>query len=155
YNRAGFVPRHVFQDLFLPVPAAGMKGTVAGADRVRQATTADVPAMAALELEISGISREQDYRYCIDNALGFWHAAVYEGPRGDIDGFMISSAHPALVMLGPCLARTEMEAAALILRELDVHRGRAPVFLVPADRPRLVRQMYDWGARNCELHFCQ
>src|SRR5262245_61179170 len=155
YNRAGFVPRHAYQDLILAVPKEGLPHSVAGADRVRPATQADVPGMAALEMEVSGITREEDYRYCIATQLGFWHTAVYESPRGDIDGFMISSAHPALNMLGPCVARSDAEAAALILRELDVHRGRSPVFLVPVDRPGLVRQLYDWGARNCELHFCQ
>ncbi len=155
YNRAGFVPRYAYQDMFLPVGPLGMKGSVPGADRVRPATLGDVAAMMALEMEVSGISREEDYRYCIRNELGFWHVAVYENPRGDIDGFMISSAHPGMNMLGPCVARSEAEAAALILRELDLHRGRAPVFLIPVDRPGLVRQMYDWGARNCELHFCQ
>ncbi len=155
YNRAGFVPRHAYQDLFLPVPAQGMKQSVPGTDRVRPATPADVPAMAALEMEISGISREEDYRYCIANELGFWHVSVHEDPRGGITGFMISSAHPAMNMLGPCLARSEEDAAALILSELDQHRGRSPVFLVPVDWPKLVRLLYDWGARNCELHFCQ
>ena len=58
-------------------------------------------------------------------------------------------------MLGPGVIRTEQQAAALIHMELDRHRGRTPVFLVPVDRYGLVRQMYDWGARNCELHFCQ
>ena len=33
--------------------------------------------------------------------------------------------------------------------------GRSPVFLLPVDRPALVRQAYAWGARNCELHFHQ
>jgi GNAT superfamily N-acetyltransferase len=155
YNRAGFVPRHAFQDLCLAVPPQGLKQSVPGAERVRPATPADVAAMAELEMGVSGISREEDYRYCIANELGFWHVAVYENPRGGIDGFMISSAHPALNMLGPCVARSEEEAAALIRCELDQHRGRSPVFLIPMDRPRLVRQLYDWGARNCELHFCQ
>lgn len=155
YNRAGFVPRHAFQDMVLAVPPDGMKQTVPGTDRVRPATLADVPAMAALEMDVSGICREEDYRYCIANEAGFWHAAVFENARGDLDGFMMSSAHQAMNMLGPCVARTETEAAALILRELDLHRGRSPVFLVPMDRPKLVRQAYDWGARNCELHFCQ
>ncbi len=154
YNRHGFVPRCAFQDMFVKVPAEGMKRTVPGDDRVRPATLADVPAMAALEMEISGIEREQDYRYGIANALGCWHVSVYEGPHG-IDGFIVSCSHPAMNMLGPCLARTEREAAALILCELDHHRGRMPVFLVPVERHGLVRQMYEWGARNCELHFCQ
>jgi GNAT superfamily N-acetyltransferase len=154
YNRAGFVPRYAYQDMFLPVPQEGLKQTTPGVERVRDATPANVPAMAALEMEISAISREEDYRYCLANQLGFWHTAVYENPRGGIDGFIISSAHPAMNMLGPVLARNDEVAAALLLRELDRHRGRAPVFLVPVDHPKLVHQMYAWGAKNCELHFC-
>jgi hypothetical protein len=51
--------------------------------------------------------------------------------------------------------RGDDDAASLIAAELDHHRGRSPVWLVPADRPVLVQQMYRWGARNCELHFAQ
>ncbi len=155
YSRSGFVPRCLYQDMILSVPADGVKGAAAGTERVRPARPDDVPALAELEMEISGIQREQDYRYCIANALGFWRTLVYEGPRGEVRGFLISSAHPALTMLGPCLAHTEAEAAALLWCGLDHMRGKSPVFLVPADRPGLVRQMYDWGARNCELHLCQ
>ena len=155
YNRAGFVPRHAYQDMVLAVPAEGWKRSTPGAERVRDATPADVPAMASLEMAVSGVSREQDYRYSIENALGFWHTSIYEGDGGGVEGFMISSAHSAMNMLGPAVARTEDQAAALIARELDLHRGRSPVFLIPVECEKLVRQMYDWGARNCELHFCQ
>lgn len=58
-------------------------------------------------------------------------------------------------MLGPGVTRTEQQAAALLFRELDLHRGKSPIFVVPVERAHLVRQLYDWGARNCELHFCQ
>jgi len=155
YNRAGFVPRLAYQDMFLPVPQEGMKQSVAGMERVRPATLADVPAMADLEMHVGGITREEDYRYCIANAPGFWSTSVYENARGGIDGFMISSGHPALTMLGPCVAASEAEAAALILCQLDRHRGQSPVFLIPVESRRLVEQAYQWGARNCELHFCQ
>jgi hypothetical protein len=128
---------------------------VPGRGQVRDATLADVPALAALEMEVSGVSREQDYRHCIENALGFWHASVFEGPGGKIDGFLISSGNAACNMLGPGVCRNDEQAIALIARELDVHRGRSPVVLVPVERTKIVRQMYDWGARNCELHFCQ
>jgi hypothetical protein len=111
--------------------------------------------MVALEMDISGITREVDFRYCIANELGCWHTAVWETPRGDIDGFVVACSHPAMTMLGPCLARTEEVAAGLIRHGLDTLRGRMVVFLVPADRPALVHKMYSWGARNCELHFCQ
>jgi GNAT superfamily N-acetyltransferase len=152
YNAAGFVPRWSFQDMYFPAPQLKR---VPGMDHVRDATQADVPAMAQLEIEVSGISREQDYSYCIRNDQGFWHVSVYENAAGVIEGFMIACEHRAMNMLGPCVARGDDEAAALILRELDRQRGRTPVLLAPMERAALVRQMYECGARNCELHFCQ
>ena len=53
------------------------------------------------------------------------------------------------------MIRDEDVAAALFLTELGRHPGRAPIFLVPTNRAKLVRTAYDWGARNCELHFGQ
>jgi GNAT superfamily N-acetyltransferase len=155
YSTAGFVARCVFQDMFVTVPESGMKQRAPGLARVREATLADVPAMAALELEVSGITRERDYRFCIENRLGIWHVSVYENDDGGLDGYMISCGHPAMNMLGPCVARGEEAAAALLLRELDQYKGRTPVFLLPAEKDALVRQAYGWGARNCELHLCQ
>ena len=58
-------------------------------------------------------------------------------------------------MLGPGVMRSEADAAALLAAELDHHKGRTPVFLVPMEKTALVRQVYDWGGRNCEMHFCQ
>jgi GNAT superfamily N-acetyltransferase len=155
YNRAGFVPRHAYQDMLLTVPERGLQHAVPGAEHLRDATLNDVPKMAALEMAVSGISREEDYRYCIQNDLGFWHTSVYENERGELDGFLISSGHSTTNMLGPGVMLGDDQAAALIQRELNQHRGRTPVFLIPVEREKLVRRMYDWGARNCELHFCQ
>jgi len=155
YNKAGFVPRYAYQDMLVAVPAAGMPSQSPGDKRVRDATLADAPAMAALERDVSGITREQDYRYCIENRLGFWHVSVLENPAGGLDGYLVSSAHPAMNMIGPGVARSEADAAQLVHRELDQHRGRSPVVVVPVEKERLVRQIYDWGGRNCEMHFCQ
>ena len=155
YNKAGFLPRYSYQDMFLSVPEGGLELSTAGADRVRDATLEDVSAMAELEMSVSGICRQIDYRYCIENRRGFWHASVLESPGGQLDGFMISSSHPAMNVLGPCVARREEDATALLVRELDLHRGRTPLFLIPMDKEKLVRQAYEWGARNCEMHFCQ
>ena len=68
---------------------------------------------------------------------------------------MASSAHAGCNMVGPGAAKTPQQAAALLAAELDRHRGRSPVMLVPVNRPKLVKQMYDWGAKNCEMHFSQ
>lgn len=155
YNKAGFVPRYSYQDMFINVPDTGMNQSTPGDDCVRDATLDDVPAMAALEMDVSNICREEDYRYCIENALDIWKVRVYENPTGDIDGFMISCGHPAMNTLGPCVTRTEKEAAALILHGLNAYKGRSPVFLIPMEKEKLVHQLYGWGAKNCEMHFCQ
>lgn len=155
YNRAGFVPRLAYQDMILEVPAGGLPDPPTGRERVRDAAVEDIPAMSALERELSGVAREPDYRHCIDNELGFWHASVLEDEKGGLEGFLMSSAHPAMNMLGPGVARSWRAAAALIHRELEQQAGRTPVTLVPVEQAELVRTMYDWGARNCELHFCQ
>jgi GNAT superfamily N-acetyltransferase len=155
YTRAGFVPRAAFQDMMISVPAGGLRQSVPGAERVRPAAPADLPRMVDLEMRISHIRREKDYRHFIQNPEGIWHVSIYENPDRSIDGFLASVAHPGSNMLGPGVARSEDAAAALVLAELNHNRGRSPVFLVPVDRPGLVRRMYDWGAKNVEIHFCQ
>ena len=131
YTRAGFVPRRAYQDMFLAVPEAGLAHRPALA--VRPATLADVPAIADLEEELSGIRREGDFRFFVENHAGFWHLSVCEGTGGRLDGFMASCGHRGCNMIGPGLARDSAQAAALLLAELDRHRGRQPVFLVPVD----------------------
>ena len=155
YTRAGFVPRRVYQDMFIDVPEEGLDHQVPGIERVREATAEDVAAMTELEQELVGIRREKDFRYFIENRDGFWHASVYQREGGGLEGFMVSLGHPGCNIIGPGLARTQEQAAALVLAELDRHRGRRPVMLVPAECEKLVRQIYDWGGRNCELHFGQ
>jgi len=155
YTRAGFVPQVVFQDLILPVPPEGLPHRTPGDETVREAVAADVPAIDRLETELVGISRPQDYRYFLENREGLWHVSVYPNERGGLDGFLASLGHPGFTMLGPGLARTAEQAAALLLAELDRCRGRVPLFLVPAQCSALVQQMYRWGAKNCEIHFSQ
>ena len=58
-------------------------------------------------------------------------------------------------VLGPLVARTEEDAVALLARGYDLYRGRTPSALVPVERRTIVDQMYAWGARISELHFCQ
>lgn len=155
YNKAGFVPRYAYQDMLIHVPDGGVDVRTDRDAHVRAATADDVAAMAELERAVSGITRCQDYRYCIDNTLDIWSVAVCEGPGGSLDGWMISCGHAAMNMLGPCVARDEETTAALIRDGLNRYPGRAPVFLVPMEKSELVQRMYAWGARNCEMHFCQ
>lgn len=151
YTRAGFVPRQAFQDMYLPVPVDGIKVKNA---RVRQASKNDARPIAALELANVHISRQKDFEYFLSNVDGIWHGSVIDDDSG-IRGFLFSVQHPASNMLGPGWARDEDDAIALIQGELDHHRGRSPVFLVPVDRPNLVARLYALGARNCEIHFSQ
>lgn len=155
YTRAGFVPRRLYQDLCLAVPAAGLSVDVPGRARVRVAVPGDVAAMGDLEMAVSHVCRPGDYRHFIGNPMGLWHVSVVEGSGGGLEGFLVSCAHPGCTMLGPGVMRDEAAAAALIAAELDHLRGRTPVFLLPAEYQGLVRRAYDWGARNCEMHVAQ
>ena len=155
YTRAGFVPRTVYQDMVLPLPENGLAANSPEARRVRPATFTDWEAITALEEELNHIRRDKDYRYFLSNEAGIWHTSVLEGEKGSIDGFLVSVAHPGSTMLGPGIARTETQALALLCTELNHHRGKQPVFLVPVACETLVRELYRLGAKNCELHFAQ
>jgi GNAT superfamily N-acetyltransferase len=155
YNRVGFVLRRTYQDMYFPTETNGIKDFPAASAGVRDATLDDVDAMAALEMEVAGIRREKDFRYFIENRGGFWHTAVLPGDGGSISGWIVSSGHPGVNMIGPCVARDEPTALALLLSEANHHRGRQPVFLVPVECSEMVRILYARGARNCELHFSQ
>ncbi|MDH5591931.1 MAG: hypothetical protein OEY48_03705, partial [Gammaproteobacteria bacterium] len=153
YNRAGFIPRVTYHDMVITVPEAGLGNiNVSGEDRVREAVTEDIDQMADLEMEISGIKREIDYRYAIENPRGVLHATVYENDQQRIDGFMISVKHPALNMLGPCIARNETIAIALIRKEIERFNGTWVLFSIPMDKRKIVEQMYVWNAINVETH---
>jgi predicted N-acetyltransferase YhbS len=154
YNRCGFVPRAVYHDMIVPVPEGGFPGTVPGEDRVRPAAIVDVPAMGALELEVSGIKREIDYRYAIESPRKLIQACVYDSGHG-VDGFLFSIKHPAISMLGPCVARTEEAALALIKYAAHRYRGQAVLLVVPMDKRKIVEQLYAWRAVNVETHLAQ
>ncbi|MGK0187303.1 MAG: GNAT superfamily N-acetyltransferase [Verrucomicrobiales bacterium] len=157
YTRAGFVPRALFQDMVASRPMAGE--TPPGTDRIRPATLADVPAIADLEMELAHIRRERDYAHFVENAAGIWRLSVIESAERPkmICGFLASVNHPGSNLLGPGVMRSDADALALICAEIEHFQklGNSPVFLVPADRPQLVQELYRRGARNCELHVCQ
>jgi len=155
YTKAGFIPRMIYQDMTLKVPEEGLAVEVPHDATVRCAKPDDVTAMAELEMEINHIRREDDLRYFVENPDGIWHVSVLENETGGLDGFLVSVADPAINMLGPGIARTERQTTLLIHTELNRHRGRQLLWLVPSQCDELVRTMYEWGARNCELHFAQ
>jgi hypothetical protein len=158
YTRAGFVPRAAFADMQVPAPiAATLKPLEPAHHRLRPATADDVAAMANLEMELCHIRREMDYAFFVRNDQRIWRTIVAEAPSGRIDGLLVSVAHPGSTMLGPGVMRTDDLAVALIVDHLIYHAlfDRAPVFLIPLDRPALQQQMYSTGAKNLELHFAQ
>jgi ribosomal protein S18 acetylase RimI-like enzyme len=155
YSRAGFVPRGAFVDMMIAVPKEGWTRDLPQRKHVRPATMADVAAIVSLEEEVSGIRREKDYRFFVENRQGIWNALVHENASGKVDGFLCSVIHPGSNMIGPGVMRDHHSAAALIAAQLDHNRGRSPVFLVPLDQSGLVGRMYEWGAKNVEIHFAQ
>jgi GNAT superfamily N-acetyltransferase len=155
YNRSGFVPRVSYNDMVITISDRHLKACVLGEERVRDAAIKDISGMGNLEMEVSGIKREIDYRYAIKNPRNILHASVYENSQGGIDGFMISVKHCALNMLGPCVARSEEIALALVRKELERFSGTQALMLIPMEKRRMVEQAYKWGAINVETHLKQ
>lgn len=155
YNRSGFIPRVVHNDMVINVSSDDAYTHVPGEDRVRDAVIGDIVGMGELEMEVSGIKREMDYRYAVNNLRSVLHASVYENDQQGIDGFMISVKHSALNMMGPCVARSEETALALIRKELERFRGTWVLFVVPVEKRKIVEQLYKWGAVNVETHLKQ
>jgi GNAT superfamily N-acetyltransferase len=156
YNRLGLVPHTMFQDLLLDIPADGMTAPPPpGIDRVRPARADEAARLADCEHRLQGIRREKDYAFFLRNEVGDWKVWVSEDERGDVNGVLVASHHPAWGMIGPGVASDEAVGTALLWRALDQRRGSCAVFLVPSAATDLVRTTYSWGARNIELHTAQ
>jgi len=155
YSRAGFVPRGVYATMQASATGVPHEAPPATRGRVRPATVEDVSEMGALEMRVAHIRREKDYRLFTENQRGFWHTLIHENAKGDMDGWLASVAHPASNMIGPGVMEQETSAVDLLAAQLAHHRGRSPVVLVPTAWPGLIRKMYDWGARNIEVHVTQ
>jgi len=156
YNRLGFVPAAIYQDMMVTVPSKGVpEHEGEPLTEVREARPSELMAMGQLEFEISGISRERDYCYFIENDDEIWHTVVSEDEDGSVNGFLTSVDHPASRMIGPGVARDAKAALAMLRAQLARFKGKAVVFLVPASCPEFVKAAYQLGARNCELHFGQ
>ena len=155
YNKAGFVPREIYQDMIIEVPENGLNSpSPTHTGSIRSATLADVPAIGKLELDLAHVRREQDYVHFIENRSGDWNLSVLE-LDGQLMGWIGSIVHPASNMVGPGIARDQASASALLWHELNHRRGQTMVSLLPVTATDLVAAAYQWGAKNCELHFSQ
>ena len=156
YSRRGFVPFAAYQDVLFEPPRKGIEAPeLIGGIEVREAVLADLVPMGRLEFEVSGISREQDYCYFVENESGIWRTCAVSSTEGEIDGFLVSVDSPGSRMIGPGVARTPEIAAALVYEQLKRYAGKSVVCLAPVDQPDLVGALYEMGGRNCELHFGQ
>ncbi len=157
YNRFGFVPRVMFQDMVVAVPEEGFPVAAPEGTVVREATMDDVEGIVALESSVNGVDRSKDYRYFIENRAGIWGVSVaVDVATGEILGVMCSVKDPGSAMVGPGAARDDARAAALIRYELNRYRGEwSPVFLIPTDAVELRNAMYALGAKNVETHVAQ
>jgi GNAT superfamily N-acetyltransferase len=157
YNRAGMIPRQLYQDMVLEVPQSDDPRLLKMAPidvGVSAATAADVLEMVDLEQQVSGIRRPQDLQYIVENRLGIWDCCLKRGERG-LEGWCASIAHPASTMIGPCVAKDETTARCLLEHQLRRMAGKTVVFLLPVECQELIQTAYRWGARNCEMHVLQ
>jgi GNAT superfamily N-acetyltransferase len=154
YTKLGFVPGTVFQDVQFP-PGQHPPRAPARDGEVRLAVAGDLAGMAAVEQELTGLDRRQDFDFFLENAGGIWQTMVLAGRDGQVRGFLASITAGGTWMLGPGAMRDEEDALALITAQLEAHAPRNPVVLVPVRATGLVQALYAAGARNVELHVAQ
>lgn len=155
YQRGGFTPYALYQDMAIPVPSEGLALPRLTRGQVRAARLDDLPAILQLESELLGIERQRDIAYFLNDTRGLWRVAVWE-LDDRIGGYLASVAHPASRMLGPGCCHSEEIAVEMLGWMLNCHhRGTTPVVLVPALRPALSQVLLRWGGRICELHIAQ
>ncbi len=166
YNRLGFVPYAIFQDMIFPnfnpskIAASFSDSFSALLASVREARKEDVAQITALDAQITGLNHTQDYSYFIQNPDGAWRTWVLEGADGRLDGVLSSVCDPGSCMLGPGLMCGETQMLALIFTAYKYYTQRCagpatPVFLVPSGCSDALRTLYSWGARNTEIHVGQ
>ncbi|TWT51885.1 hypothetical protein KOR42_33590 [Thalassoglobus neptunius] len=159
YNRQGFVPYAVYQDVLFTVPKSGLASESlhsesADNSEIRTATEDDLGRIVEFEQQVWGISREKDWRYFLTDDSGIWQVLVCV--RGEeLVGVMASVRSAGCQMVGPGVSTDSMAAARLISRSLDRYRGSSVVVLIPSNDPSLIQSMYQLGGKNCELHFGQ
>jgi GNAT superfamily N-acetyltransferase len=154
YTKLGFVPGTVFQDLqFPPGKLPGAMDVRGGS--IREAVAADLPGMTALERAVTGLDREQDFKFFLTNLPQRWRTLVLLDSAGKVRGFLASIQSGGTRQLGPGAMRDEADALALITAQLHAHAPGNPVVLVPARAAGLVAALYAAGARNVELHTAQ
>lgn len=155
YTRAGFSPRAIYHDMIIPAErvVAGLDGV--DRSRVRPAVAADVPAIAALEWKVSRIRRDHDWRHMIENKAGVWSVWVSPVGNGELNGAGVDQPS-GQQHARPWHHDRRRRRRLLIAAELTRRGGTTPpLFLAPAARPGLIRKLYDWGAKNIELHLHQ
>jgi ribosomal protein S18 acetylase RimI-like enzyme len=156
YTRQGFTARMVFQDMLLPSTKLATVPCPKPADvTIRPATKPDLPQISVFEQARVGISRPQDYEYFLKHPEQGWQTFVAMNSDEQLLGFLVGIQHAGSTMLGPGLMCDEQIAAALIHVALQARPDWSPVILVPAHAGELVRTLYQWGARNLELHLLQ
>lgn len=157
YNRAGFIPTEMYQDMQIRVPDEGFELAQPSGATLRDAVESDVAAIVELERRLRGIDRAKDYKFFIENASGIWGVSVLvDDATGALRGVMCSVRDPGCAMVGPGVAVDEESAIALVTRELNRYVGEwSPIVLVPTNAPILRLQMYAYGGRNTETHVAQ
>jgi hypothetical protein len=138
--------------MVINVPQENYSVSAPDMDKVRIAAFEDVPKMNDLEMEISAIKQQNDYRYAIENPREVVQATMYENNQQRIHGFMIAAKHCDNNFLGPSVARTEEMTFASICRESERFRSVSPLFFIPMLKSLMVERLYEWSAFNVETN---
>lgn len=154
YNKAGFIPKDVYQDMIIPVPESGLEFSKEELANVRPATFKDILEMVNLEKEIHGQDHGKDLQYIINDSSPHWKCHVLE-QDGTIQGFLCGVNHSCSKIIGLGAIKDSANTLTLIKSHLDSYKGHSPLVLIPTKETQLVQDLLMMKARNVELHISQ
>ncbi|MCM8532656.1 MAG: GNAT family N-acetyltransferase [Lentisphaeraceae bacterium] len=155
YNKAGFVPNEVFQDMILQVPEEGISLNEKELQRVRPAKDSDVRKLVSLERSINGFDHSKDLEFIIANESGSWQCHIIENEHAKITGFLCSVNHACSKIIGLGAILKHEDTLTLIKSHLNNFKGFSPLLLIPAKEKELVQALLKMKAKNIEIHMTQ
>lgn len=154
YNKAGFIPMNVYQDMIIQVPEQGLTFESDELQNVRPAGLNDLKALLELEMSVSGQDHSKDLKHIISSNSSIWNCHLIE-KNSKILGFLCSVNHPSSKIIGLGAAYSSIDMIPLIKSHLNFYNGSSPLLLIPSKEKNLVEAMLKLKARNIEIHLTQ
>ncbi|MCH2205813.1 MAG: GNAT family N-acetyltransferase [Lentisphaerales bacterium] len=154
YNKAGFIPVSIYQDMIISVPEDLFLIPESALLNVHKATESDIKEIVKLEYFLNGKDHSKDLQHIINSSSENWNCHIFKS-NGKITGFLCSVNHPSSQIIGLGASKTSAEMDILIKSHLQYFKNLNVLVLVPSQDAFLKESLLKLKAKNIELHLTQ